>query len=69
MATPAQLAANKRHLDKLDDIKLRVPKGQREAIKSFAESKGYSLNGYLVHLIEQDMGEKLDNSPSSENHS
>lgn len=69
MATQAKLDGNKRYLDKLDDIKLRVPKGQRESIKTYAESKGYSLNGYLVHLIEQDMGEKLSNSPSSENHS
>lgn len=66
--------ANKRAVAKYsaktyDDVRLRVKKGQREAIKTYAESKGYSLNGYLVHLIEQDMGEKLGSSPSSENHS
>ncbi|MCI8624661.1 MAG: Arc family DNA-binding protein [Provencibacterium sp.] len=68
MATPAQLAANKRHLEKLDDIKLRVPKGQREKIKAYAEEKGFSLNSYLIHLIEQDMGCSLSgktNAPQS----
>lgn len=56
MATQAKLEGNKRYLEKLDDIKLRVPKGQREHIKAYAESKGFSLNAYLIHLIESDMG-------------
>ena len=39
-----------------DDVRLRVKKGQREHIKAYAESKGFSLNEYIVHLIESDMG-------------
>lgn len=39
-----------------DDVRLRVKKGQREHIKAYAESKGFSLNAYIVHLIESDMG-------------
>ena len=38
------------------DVRLRVKKGQREHIKAYAESKGFSLNPYIVHLIESDMG-------------
>ena len=56
MATQAKLEGNKRYLEKLDDIKLRGPKGQREHIKAYAESKGFSLNAYIVHLIESDKG-------------
>ena len=39
----------------LDDIKIRVPKGTRERYKAHAESKGKSLNAYIVGLIEKDM--------------
>lgn len=39
-----------------DDVRLRVAKGDREKIKAHAESLGMSLNGYIVALIEKDMG-------------
>ena len=39
----------------LDDIKIRVKKGQRDKIKVFAEEQGKSLNGYIVDLIRADM--------------
>ena len=38
-----------------DDIRLQVKKGQKELIKSHAESKGMSLQGYINALIEKDM--------------
>ena len=55
MATQAQLKANAKYLDKFDDIKIRVPKGERERYKQYAESKGKSLNALIIELIEQDM--------------
>lgn len=39
-----------------DDIKFRVPKGQREQIKQIAEQNGYSLNGFITEAVM----EKLD---------
>lgn len=39
----------------LDDIKVRVKKGERDKIKAFAESRGKSLNSYIIDLIHQDM--------------
>lgn len=39
-----------------DELKVRVPKGQKEAIKAHAETKGESLNGYINRLIDEDMG-------------
>ena len=40
---------------KYDDIRLQVPKGEKEAIRKFAERKGLSLNGYINKLIKEDM--------------
>lgn len=44
----------------LDDIKIRVPKGTRERYKAHAESKGKSLNAYIVDLIEADIAKDAD---------
>ena len=55
----ARKKATQKYIDKLDDIKIRVPKGQRDKIKAHAESKGMSLNGYINELIKKDMGDKL----------
>ena len=57
MASEAKLKGNKKYLEKLDDIKVRVPKGKKSEIYEFAEKKrGYSsLNAYIVSLIDADM--------------
>ncbi len=57
MATKAQLEGNKRYLQKLDEIRIRLPKGQKEAIKTFAESKGQSVNSFIADLINKAMNE------------
>lgn len=59
MASPAQLKANDKYHNKFDDIKIRVPKGQRDIYKKHAESKGKSLNALLIELIEADMKQGL----------
>lgn len=38
-----------------DEIKLRVPKGKKDDYKAQAESKGKSLNQYIVDLVESDI--------------
>lgn len=53
--TEAQYKANKKHLEKLEDIKIRVPKGKREIYKQQAERQEMSLNAYIISLIEKDM--------------
>lgn len=55
MATKAQLKSNAKYHAKMDDIKVRVPKGMREYYKNYAESKGKSLNALIVELLEADM--------------
>jgi len=59
MATDANRKAVAKYHAKLDEIKIRVPKGQRDIYKKHAESKGKSLNALLIELIEQDMKQGL----------
>lgn len=39
-----------------DQIPLRVKKGEKEVIQKRAEQLGKSVNGYIVELIEEDIG-------------
>ena len=57
MATKAHLEGNKRYLEKLDQCTLRLPGGSKDKIKAHAQSKGLSLNAYIVSLIEMDRGQ------------
>lgn len=56
MATKAHLEGNKRYLEKLDRVVFYVEKGEKDKIKAHAQSKGMSLNAYIVSLIEKDIG-------------
>ena len=60
MATDAGRKANAKYHAKLDEIKVRVPKGNKDRYKAHAESKGKSLNALIVELLENDIKE---NSP------
>lgn len=54
--TQAQKRATAKYMKaNLDDIKIRVKKGDRERYKAIAESKGLSLNQYVIGLIEEDI--------------
>ena len=46
---------NKWQAEKCDRISLVVPKGKKDKIKSFAESKGESLNGFVNRVIDEAM--------------
>lgn len=60
MLSESQKKANQKYCAKAyDQVKILVPKGQREKIKAHAESNGESLNGYVNRLISNDMGDKL----------
>ena len=39
-----------------DDIRLRVPKGEKERIQAFAEANGETVNGFINRLILEAMG-------------
>lgn len=53
----AQKKATSKYFGKLDEFKVRVPKGQKAVIQAHAQSKGLSLNAYIISLIEKDMDE------------
>jgi len=39
-----------------DDIRVRVPKGEKERIQAFAEANGETVNGFINRLIAEAMG-------------
>ena len=54
--TDAQKKAIKKYLhESVDDLRIRVPKGQKDIIKAHAESRGESLNGFVVRAINETM--------------
>ena len=54
----AQKKATAKYMkNNLDDIKVRVPKGKREVYKKYADSKGKSLNGLIIELLDKSMQE------------
>lgn len=51
----AQRKATNKYLDKFDEMKIRVPAGQKAAVKAHAETMGESLNGFLSRAIIETM--------------
>ena len=49
-----------------DEIKVRVPKGQKEEIKAYAEAQGKSVNGYINEAIHEKMERDKTASKSAE---
>lgn len=47
--------ANKRYLDKLDNITVRMKQGKKDIIKTHAESMGESVNHFINRAIEETM--------------
>lgn len=55
-ASKAQQKAVAKYMkNNYDEIKLRVPKGEKEKIKSHAESNGESINGFVKRSIDETM--------------
>lgn len=53
-ATEAQKKATNKYIkEKTDEIKIRVPKGEKERIQAHAESRGESVNGFVSRAIEK----------------
>lgn len=38
-----------------DEIKVRVPKGQREEVKAYCESRNESVNGFFLRAMKETM--------------
>jgi predicted DNA binding CopG/RHH family protein len=56
--TDAQKKATIKYMaENLEEIRFRVPIGDKEKIRAFAQTKGMSLTAYIKSLIEKDMEE------------
>lgn len=52
--TASQKKAAEKYLsEKVEDIRIRVPKGQKAIIKAHAESVGESLNQFVIRAINE----------------
>ena len=53
-----QKAVSKYMKENYDELKVRIPKGQKEIIKAHAEAQGESLNAFInravIYTMEQD---------------
>ena len=50
--TEAQARSAKKYLtETVEDVRIRVPKGQKAIIKAHAESQGESMNQFVVRLF------------------
>lgn len=58
MTTKAQQKATRKwNENNLDRLYINVPKGQKQILKSIAESKGESLNSYVGKAIQRQLEE------------
>lgn len=60
MPTEAQKKAiNKYECEKIEQVRLRVPKGKRAIIKKCADLNGESVNGMINRLIDDEIKKVL----------
>ncbi len=52
---------NKYLVEKYDSTIIRLPKGMKEEVKSFAKKQGKSVNGFVVELIKNAMNKSINN--------
>ena len=46
----------KKYIGKLDEIKIRMPKGRKADIEAHAKAKGVSVNALIVSLLQHELG-------------
>lgn len=46
-------AKNKYNAANYDNLRIVVPKGKKDKIKAFADSKGESINGFVNRVIDE----------------
>ena len=64
-----QKAVSKYMKANYDEIKVRVPKGQKEAIQAHAAARGESVNGFINRVIseaiEREQAEMNETTPEA----
>lgn len=56
----AQRKATEKYLEKFDEIRIRLPKGQKAVIQGYCESRGKSMNEFVKSAIDQAMDNQED---------
>ena len=51
----AQRKATEKYLEKFDEMRVRVPSGDKAKIKAHAEAQGESLNGFIIRAMSETM--------------
>ena len=51
----AQRKAAAKYLEKLDEMRIRMPKGRKDEIKAHAETQGQSVNSFIIAAIDENM--------------
>lgn len=51
----AQRRATNKYLEKFDEMRVRVPMGQKDIVKAHAEAQGESLNSFINRAINDTM--------------
>jgi len=51
----AQKKASAKYLEKLDEVRIRMPKGKKNDIKAVAAAAGESVNQYILVAVDQRM--------------
>ena len=60
-----QRAVTKYMKENYDEIKVRMPKGQKGIIQAHAEANGESVNGFINRAISETMGGLPHNAPQA----
>lgn len=50
-----QLEYAKKYLKKFDEIKIRVPEGEKDKIRDHAAERGESVNAFIIRAINEAM--------------
>ena len=64
--TEAQLRASKKYHEKFDDLRIRVPGGEKANIDAHAKSMGESTNSFVRRAIEETMEHDKSSNNESE---
>lgn len=65
--TEAQAKAAKKYLkESVEDVRIRVPKGQKAVIKDHAENQGESMNAFVIRAINETMQRDISRKPDKE---
>lgn len=62
----AQKKASIKYLEKLDEIRIRMPKGEKKNIKEAASAAGESMNQYIINAVDQRMEREKEGGEQNE---